>query len=354
MVRIIDIPIGNPGAPSNRNAISPDRGTIHYIRNLKSPGVTLSVFNRAFSSMCGGSWFEIKEITSGLTQLFFNSGRIPVEGGWSPRATGWDYMEHDRKGILLITLDVTPASVPFCTELIENSLAGMMEYGELGEEITTSVKPFSFSRGMSTTYAWLVHRRYDSRHDHMQGDAEYVCYHGGEQHLSREAYCHTHGNYCDQQGGFEDDDGLSKKRKTTYSKSQFDLSNRPVYSSVMQGDPFLTYFNYVDARSSRGGNLEGSILYMILKNLTVAPFCGISSNLGATGYKTVGVMAWLWRNRHLLQSYGLGLYTPRTLACNPREHYHYIDSMVIVPRNIGLAKKQYAKLSAIYGDASHA
>lgn len=80
------------------------------------------------------------------------------------------------------------------------------------------------------------------------------------------------------------------------------------------------------------GRPTGPIL-KILQDLLKRRYIPIlTSNVGHVGgAHTPLVMAGLYMNQDLLAEHGMKLCTADTFGTNPKEHYHWIDSMAVVP-----------------------
>lgn len=240
-------------------------------------------------------------------------------------------------GIIHLLATLTREEATVWVPVLRRAVNAMTKVPNFYYSVTSASQPTSKeprTKKARRLYMWIIHAADDTAHNLYAQPKVVRCLGCGA--MIANDWCSNCSNYTRGHSGFQDDVGLVLAKGTQYADDARFRVWRNRLSAQRHGDldraPGVAYISsWAEGHVSANGEVMTSVLRILWDMaLQYGQVPVITSNVGAAPYKTAKIMAFLYNNQEELRKYGLRLVTPKRFATNPREHYHYIDSMMVV------------------------
>lgn len=320
----------------------------------------LIVHHMGTPTMCGGTHIYLR----GLGE--HPERRSPPPASKLSRNSASNFFDYHRRGVIIMQATLTGEEAAAWLPVINTSIALLGDYYERRGDVMAApstswsqapllapMRPHDQTihvgtgSGRMRTYLWMLQHAEVSKHNAYTKASRVRCGICGE--MTEGAMCRPCGNWMS--GGhsaYSDDDGLSIDKHAEYHRNsryipggaEYLLNPRPVSAHMQFSVPspllYLTSWYDTSGPPLPNTRANGSVLEILRRALLRRYIPVLTSNVGATGNaRTPHVMASLYRNQELLAEHGMRLCTADTFGTNPKEHYHWIDSMAVVPISWG-------------------
>ena len=273
-------------------------------------GKLYSLTTGSYPTMCGGNTFAItpptpsKDIAGGLWEVKEGDMHTPP-------------MQYER-GVGIMAGVVVKAMV---TEELERMLEDQIDTNETGDVLCVPLKDVNL---------YVVHSDKGPNSEYGDGTCNYC----GDS-VDEDYYCHDCEAYSEE--GYEDEDYMIEGR----DRDEWVDYHAPEIGTYYTGVTFTTtesvagtvvcHFSWDNTGAVEPEDVVDELVDMLTPIMEKAPHhvLFISSNVGEGGSGTATIMALLWQYRDELSERGIMVDAPDTLATNPNERNHLIDSFVI-------------------------
>lgn len=338
----------------------------------------ICVRQRGVPTMCGGGHVQIRGVSESE-----NARRGPhhseIARGISPYSPAQDIFNHFRRGILVVEAVFNSNEAAAWLPVLERAMQELQDYyssrarsqhlsvvsGSVSQSRTAST-PMLRSRAVrvgsphdsarKTTYVWLLQHAHLEKHQQYLSASVSTCPGCGST---------VTGPMCvpcyrwipNAHEAFNDDMGLVFDKAASYGSdirfsrhtSREFLQTGRVSSHLQRHDESPLMFSTCWTRLGSSGpygltRSYGSAFATLVAHMKGRYLPVITSNVGATGnVHTAKLLATLYREREWLATQGIRVLTSDTFGTNPKEHYHWIDSVVLLPTTWG---EFYSKAAA--------